>query len=1090
MTTRSTIPVVIGLIVLSLMTSAQGGLLINEFMASNSRYAPDPQGQFEDWIEIYNDSNEPVDLAGFHLTDDLEDLTKWQFPQGQADETTLEPKGFMLIWADGDVDQVGLHAGFKLSAEGEELALVGADGATLLDSVVFDEQYVDVTYGRDPLAENIWRFLAWPTPNQTNMPGYRGTVNAPVFSHERGFYEKPFALAITCDTEDAKIVYTTDGADPVKEGGTTYSEPITLRETACIRAAAIKPGFVPSAVISHTYLYQASNAIKSLPIISLVGSDEDTFYEPDGIMAIVGGTYSGGVWTANGLDSYNNVLEHGLERPVSFEFLKAEDNSSLQVDCGIRVHGSNWMRPRYTRGSGVWSGNNKFSLRLYFRGEYGTSWFEHPLFPFAVDRFKSIVLRGGHNDRTNPFIKDELTRRLQKDMGHVSSGGSFANLFINGQYKGYFNPCEHITETFCQSWFDSEQDWDIITMGSGIREGDRNRINALTQFIRTHDLSIPEYYDVVANQVDIDEFVDYLILRLWAGDWDWPHNNWSAASERSDQGLWRFFVWDGEGGMFSNRLQTVFFDNMHSNNNENALIYHGLHANPRFRLHFGDRVDKHFGPGGVLTAEHITPRFREMQNELRGVIPNMNTYVIDSWVPQRRDIFLNACRQEGVYTFAGPRAYVNTTEQLGGIFQPGDLLSLIPTTSGGTVYYTTDGTDPADYGVFGQQQWTTLIHRGAAKRALVPTGNLGRTWTGVEFNDSTWSAVSGSPGGVGYERGSGYQSHIGLDVGAAMADNPTCLIRIPFTYQAAMGVNAETMSLNMQYDDGFVAYLNGVEIARRNFTGSPEWNAAASSQNNDSAAVTFAAVDVSTSLHRLQNGANVLTIHGLNISTSSSDFLINAELRLGRSQPATVPTELQAFETPLTLMESTQIKARTLQNSSWSSLTEGTYALSTVSESLRITELMYHPLDTGDPNDPNLEYIELKNTANIPLNLALVRFTDGIDFAFPNVNVDPGDLVLVVRQLDAFEARYGLELPVIGQYEGNLNNGGEWVELRDAADQIVQRFRYRDNWYANTDGDGYALTVIEPLQIEPESLSDPNLWQPGTVPGGSPGWEE
>ena len=79
--------------------------------------------------------------------------------------------------------------------------------------------------------------------------------------------------------------------------------------------------------------------------------------------------------------------------------------------------------------------------------------------------------------------------------------------------------------------------------------------------------------------------------------------------------------------------------------------------------------------------------------------------------------FLNACRQEGVYTFSGPRAFLNTTEQLGGTFQPGDLLSLVPATSGGTVYYTTDGTDPADYGSLGQQQWVTLVHRGAAKRA-------------------------------------------------------------------------------------------------------------------------------------------------------------------------------------------------------------------------------------------------------------------------------------------------------------------------------------------------------------------------------------
>jgi hypothetical protein len=226
----------------------------------------------------------------------------------------------------------------------------------------------------------------------------------------------------------------------------------------------------------------ASDAHRSLPVISLVGDSRTTFYEPDGVMAIVGGSYvNNGQWTASGPDSHNNPMHRGMayERPVSFEWMKPksqgrspqQDTPDLQIDCGLRVHGSNYMRPRYTRSDGQWSGNSKFSLRLYFRNRYGKRRLNYPLFPFEVQEFKSIVLRGGHNDRTNPFIKDELQRRLHKDMGNVASVGTMANLFINGEYKGFFNPCEHIKDEFCKQWYKSDEDWDIMTM-NGVRDGD------------------------------------------------------------------------------------------------------------------------------------------------------------------------------------------------------------------------------------------------------------------------------------------------------------------------------------------------------------------------------------------------------------------------------------------------------------------------------------------------------------------------------------------------------------------------------------------------------------------------------------------
>ncbi|MHC4603162.1 MAG: LamG-like jellyroll fold domain-containing protein, partial [Planctomycetota bacterium] len=700
-------------------------LVINELMASNSSGSDinDLQGDHDDWLEIYNTGNIAVDIGGMYLTDNLSNPTKCWIPDDSPADTTIGPYGHLLIWADEDSEDGPLHVEFKLSSGGDEIGLFDTDGNTLVDSIIFDDQVTDISYGRYPDSGYTWRFMGFPTPEAQNNAGYLGQVADTEFSHNRGFYVEDFNVTITCDTPGATIRYTMNGSTPTEWQGNTcvtgYAIPI--EGTTCLRAAAFKPGWLPSIGKTHTYLFNASETIKSLPVVSLVGGEGATFYEPDGVMAIVGGYYSGGVWVSDGPGSYNNPMQRGIayERPVSFELIKSEDNTGLQINCGIRVHGSNWMRPRYRRCDGYWTGDCKFSFRLYFRGEYGESRLEYPLFPFEVERFKSIVLRGGHNDRVNPFIKDELMRRLHMDMGHVASGGMMANLFINGEYKGYFNPCEHIKEEFCQEWYRSDESWDVMTM-NGIRDGDTVAWDDMVNYARNHDLSDNAHYQEVGRRLDIPAFADYLILQLWSGNWDWPQNNWAAAGERSEEGIWRFFIWDAEGAMFSNRLNTVYFDRLNSQNNANGWLYRALKPNVDFRQLFADRIYKHFYNDGALAAANIEMRFLELADEVSGIIPNIDTYVIDTWVPQRWDVIFSAFAQQGLY----PNVDAPVFNQHGGQVPSGFDLTM--SGSSGTIWYTIDGNDPRLPAVDPPPGTsTTLVTEDAAKRVLVPTGDIG-----------------------------------------------------------------------------------------------------------------------------------------------------------------------------------------------------------------------------------------------------------------------------------------------------------------------------------------------------------------------------
>lgn len=140
-----------------------GDVVINEFMASNDTTVTDQDGEYEDWIEFYNNGTESVDLSGYFLTDDASDLTQWSFPQG----TSIEPDGYLIVWADDDTDQEGLHANFKLSASGESIVLVNPADTSIVDAIDYPEQTTDVSYGRFPNGPGAFQIMD-PTFNASN----------------------------------------------------------------------------------------------------------------------------------------------------------------------------------------------------------------------------------------------------------------------------------------------------------------------------------------------------------------------------------------------------------------------------------------------------------------------------------------------------------------------------------------------------------------------------------------------------------------------------------------------------------------------------------------------------------------------------------------------------------------------------------------------------------------------------------------------------------------------------------------------------------------------------------------------------------
>ena len=994
------------------------------------------------------------------------------------------------------------------------------------------------------------RYFAGPSPGAANEGGTIDFVEDTSFSVDRGFYEDPIVVELTTETEGAEIRYTTDGSAPTPANGEVYSSPLLIERTTTLRAAAFKDGFQPTNVDTQTYIFledvirqpnsrpgypsrwqgwtadygmdpaiatdtrsphyapTLKDDLKSLPTLSLV-------LDPDDLMGPTRGIYT-------------HSLSRGVswERAASIELIHPDgEREDLQVNCGVRMQGGSSARP----------GEGKHAFRLLFKDEYGPTKLRYRLFEDSkVDRFDTIILRcfstdswhfkdGGSRYRRwdSQFIRDMWMKDSQLAMGQLSGHNTYVHLYLNGFYWGLYNPSERPDDSFNALHQGGEkEDWDVVKDFAEVFRGNGTAWNDFMSQSNASLRNTDAYQRLQGNHpdgtrnpdfpalLDVDNLIDYMILHFYGCSEDWPHHNWYAARNRSGTEGWKFFVWDQEIVMdfqFRNRISV-------SNANSPAHPYSRLRTNADFRMRFADRVQKHLFEGGALTNEEARRRWMARANEIdRAVIAESARWgdyrvdvkdpsnspaelytrdhwlteqskVLEEYIPRSHALAMQRFEQGGLY----PGVSVPTFSQPGGRI-PGDFVLML-TAPIGTVYYSLDGSDPRlpggaispDALVAGATALTTVLAADAAATYLVPgDGGLGLDWTASDFDDAAWTEATSA---IGYERSSGFEDDLSTDVETAMHGvNSSIYLRVPFEIEDPAAYTV--LTLRLKYDDGFVAYLNGREVASHNAPETAEWNSRATTSHGDSDAQLFLEFDITTGLDALLSGTNILAIHGLNASVTSSDFLIVPELVAGRA----------AEQPGIPLSETTIVNARALHGGEWSALAQATFIIDEPLE-LRITEIAYHPHDA--PADSphaadDFEFLELQNVGTRPLALVDVKLTGGVEFAFPTDALswlDPGEVVLVVKDLEAFEERYDARgLYIAGEYEGNLANGGDDLTLENALGETVLSFSYDDGWYPETDGRGASLVIVDALG-DPSTWGAPESWTASVETGGTPGF--
>jgi hypothetical protein len=862
----------------------------------------------------------------------------------------------------------------------------------------------------------------------------------------------------------------------------------------------ISYGMDPEIYNNAAYNPYMQQALLQAPSMSLITDLANLFDAEDGI--------------------YVNANMHGIEweRPASLELLNPDGSEGFQINCGIRIRGG-WSRhpenPKHAFRVFFRSEYGKGKLDYPLFGDEGADEYD------KVDlRTSQNYSWSYYGDNRNSFMRDVFSRDTQGEMGQPYTRSRFYHLYINGTYWGLFQTQERSEAAYAEAYFGgNKDDYDTIKRQSTENYDARNveatdgNLDAWTKLWDMGEVGFEDnarYFEAQGlnpdgtvnpefeKLLDVDNLIDYMLNTFYVGDFDGPvsafagnqgSNNFYCIYNRVNPDGFKFFRHDAEHSLFndgdgdnccSDRTGPFPAGQNFSDSNP-QWTHQQLSVNALYRARFADRAYKHMFNGGALTYQKSIERINRRKAEIDLAIiaesarwgdskndtprnkthwENAVDYIINDFLPGRTEAVLNQLTGKGLFSAIQPPQFV----QQGGVVSKGYSINFQEATN--PIFYTLDGSDPFTPFNNDENFSAEVIIPATAKKVIVPTADIGTTWrTDINFNDDSWLDCSGTPGGIGYETDSGLENLISLNVGSYMLEgnsnpNSSCYIRIPFEVSEEQLSNAGTLILHMLYDDGFVAYLNGVQVASEFAPDPPQWNSFSTGLHE---AESYQSFNISGALQNLHAGTNLLAIQGINTSLTSSDFMILPILELSNNAIGGSPSESAIeYTEPVTINASVTIKARMQQGNNWSPLNEASFLVPLDLNDLRVTELHYHPL----PNDTlvshtEYEFIEFKNVGSSELNLNAVTFINGITYTFPGGStVQPGGFIVLASNALEFFTRYGFQ--AFGEYEGQLANGGERMVVIDAVGDTLFDFTYSDDppWPSQADGAGYSLVAL------------------------------
>lgn len=470
-------------------------LIINEVITSNSRFAP-VDGEYYDLVEIYNNSDQVLNLADYTLSDKRSQPDRFHFPQ-----VFLEPGAYYVIYCSGDASLGSDHASFKLSSDGETVYLAR-------NGVIFDQVVIpgDVTknqsYGR---TDTGFAYFSAPTFGQKNTGGYASNLSAPTADHPSGMYQE--AITVTLEGSGT-IYYTLDGSRPTTDS-TVYSCPIPVTGVTTIRTFCAE-GDQSSALTAYTYIVGKDH---DLPIVNL-SIPQDALTGETGVLNHVYETYEH--------EGIVTLIEDGVEK--------------FSVPCGFRLHGhDSRLEP-------------KQNFQLRFRSEYGAGKLKYPLFEDRnIEEYDSLLLKGGSEDWKRAVLRDEFACAIVDGNTNLYTLAiKPVVLYLGGEYWGIYYLRERFSDDYVAGHLNvSPESVDILGSSfADVESGSDVAFKELWTYIDNHDMSKTESFEYLAQRIDVTSLLDWYICRSYMGDKDLANIRRFRSSEADGKWYWMWYDLD------------------------------------------------------------------------------------------------------------------------------------------------------------------------------------------------------------------------------------------------------------------------------------------------------------------------------------------------------------------------------------------------------------------------------------------------------------------------------------------------------------------------------------------------------------------
>ena len=856
--------------------ATEGSIIINEIMASNVDEYISPAFNFDGWIELYNPTDLPVELAGLVISDEANGEGPWTVPDNSG---VVPAKGFKLLWFDSNGIKAS-NAPFKLDTDGGRLVIEAADG-TRLATQDYPPSMERTSYARSEDGGGTWGVTGTPTPEQSNqgISFAQKQLAAPVVDQPSQLFSGSLTINVTIPA-GCTLRYTLDGTLPTQTHGYTSTRgQFKTSESKVYRFRLYADGMLPSTVTSRSYILRDRDY--TLPVVAVV-ADPDFLYSTEiGVMAKGPNGRPG-----NGQSDKCN-WNMDWERPVNFSYLTADGEMVLNQDVNLEMCGG-WSR--------AWTPH---SFKLKGNKELGGS--KDLLYPFFSEkpyiRNRTLQIRNGGNDTWARF-KDPSLQHLVQTAGVNVDVQSYQPVheFINGNYIGVLNVREPNNKHYVYAnygWDDTEIDQFEMSPDSGYVQkcGTPDAYNELVDILSA-DAANAETYAEIRQLLDVDAYANYMAAETYLGNWDWPQNNVKGFRYRGDGGKFRFVLFDLDGSFNSNSPFNDFmgkevytFDELYPRGTGRireqirfVTLFKNLLKNDQFRRQF---IDTYCLMGGSVfeksraskiideLLERVEPAMNlewasasgtanDVKNSLNSRLTTANTALRNH---SAMKLISSASRYKLSSDAEGAQLTVNgqqvpTGRFDGYLYQPATLKAIAP------AGYTFQG--------WYKQGGDNQILKSGAMWSYYDGGSLDtENWTAPTYSSTKWKTGL-SPLGYG-KTGVKTTLSYGSD---SNNKRPTYYFRATVSLPAEPKAK-DVVTMDFTIDDGMVIYVNGTEAGRYNMpSGTVSYKTYASTYapgNPD-----HGSIDLPIGL--FHEGSNVIAVEVHNNSANSSDIYWDAAI--------------------------------------------------------------------------------------------------------------------------------------------------------------------------------------------------------------------